>query len=393
MPHIKTAYSPITLASLQLNNRFVKTATYEGMYENGLPTQKLIDFHTRIAQGGVGLTTVAYGAVNPTGRTHQDQMYMHDGVIEGLTKLTDAVHQKGGKASIQLTHCGFFTKNITVPGKRPLAPSKVFNEYGALSGIIFSKAMTKAELDKTSDDFANAARIAMSSGFDAVEIHMGHGYLLSQFLSPKINKRNDEYGGSLKNRLRFPLEVIAKVRAIVGEHFPIICKVNLSDDFKGGLLIEEAIEVARQLESAGVDALVMSGGYTSKTPFYLLRGEVPLKGMIKVEPKLTQKLAVALFGPFIIKKYPFTENFFLEQAKQIRAAVKMPLIYLGGVVSKKGIDQIMAAGFDMIAIGRALIHDPDFVKKIRSGEMTVSPCNHCNQCVVEMDKGGVRCVI
>ncbi|MEM7104789.1 MAG: NADH:flavin oxidoreductase [Bacteroidota bacterium] len=387
------AYSPITLRALQLRNRFVKTATYEGMCDNGRPTQKLIDFHARVAKGQIGLTTVAYGAVNPTGRTHQDQMYMHEGVIPDLKKLTIAVHNNGGKASIQLTHCGFFTKNTSVPGKRPLAPSKVFNEYGALSGIVFSKAMTLKDLEQTSNDFANAASIAQKAGFDAVEIHMGHGYLLSQFLSPKINKRKDNYGGSLENRLRFPLEVIAKVRQTVGEGFPIICKINLSDDFKGGLVLEEAVQVAINLEKAGVDALVMSGGYTSKTPFYLLRGEVPLKGMMSVEPQLTQKLAVALFGPFIIKKYPFTENFFLQQAKQIRAAVKMPLIYLGGVVSKQGIEDIMSAGFDMIAIGRALIHDPDFILNIQSGKTKISPCNHCNQCIVEMDKNGVRCVL
>jgi len=387
------AYSTFSLRSLILKNRFIKTATYEGMCKNGRPTQQLIDFHARTAQGGIAMTTVAYGAVNPDGRTHEDQMYLHSGIAEPLKELTDTVHNADGKASIQLTHCGFFSRNKSLKGKKPLAPGRILNTYGIMSGMVFSKAMTKGEIRQTAIDFANAADFSRKAGFDAVEIHMGHGYLLSQFLTPCINKRTDNYGGSLENRMRFPLEVITETRQAIGEDFPIIVKLNLSDGFNGGLSIEDSVEVAKAFEQSGVDALVLSGGYTSKTPFYLMRGDIPVWDMTKVEKNVLQKMAIASFGWFIIRKYAFIENFFMPLARQVRKEVKMPLIYVGGVVSRSGIKEVIAENFDMIAMGRALIHDPDFILKVKDGIIEKSECNQCNICVAEMDRDGVRCVL
>jgi 2,4-dienoyl-CoA reductase-like NADH-dependent reductase (Old Yellow Enzyme family) len=391
--NLNTAFSPFSIRKLKLKNRFIKSATYEGLSEKGRISDKLVEFHSRMAQGEVGLTTVAYGAVNAEARTHQDQMIMERGTIEQFRKLTSAVHQKGGAAMLQLTHCGFFTKNTSLKNKQPLAPSRVINSYGLLSGLIFSKAMTLQDLDRTKNDFGKAAALAIEAGFDAIEIHMGHGYLLSQFLSPKINKRHDQYGGSIENRMRFPLEVVQSVRLAIGYDTPIFCKINLNDGFKGGLTIEDSCIFAKHLEQAGVDALVLSGGYTSKTPFYLMRGDVPLKDMIKSEESFPQKMALAIFGRFIIRKYNFEENFFLPLALQIRQSVQMPLVYLGGIVSGQGIEQVMDAGFEMIALARALIHDPDFLIKVRKGEVEKSECNHCNICVAEMEGSGVRCVL
>ena len=158
---------------------------------------------------------------------------------------------------------------------------------------------------------------------------MGHGYLLSQFLSPWTNKRKDDYGGSIANRARFPLEVLKNVRESVGEDFPVIVKLNLSDGFKNGFSLEDCKYVSAKLEKSGCTAIILSGGFTSKTPFYLMRGDVPLKGMIKNGTSIAEKITMALFGPLIIKKYDFEANFFLNQAKEIRKAVKMTLIYLG----------------------------------------------------------------
>lgn len=390
---LKEAYTAFQLRSLVLKNRFIKTATYEGMCDNGIPTQQLINFHERTVKGGVAMTTVAYGAVNPDGRTHGHQMYLHDGIANQLISLTDAIHKSGGKASIQLTHCGFFSSNKNLNSNNPLGPSRVLNAYGIMSGNAFSREMTIDEIKQTTTDFANAAKFSQKVGFDAVEIHMGHGYLLSQFLSPKINKRKDQYGGSLQNRLRFPLEVIEEIRRAIGEDFPILVKMNLSDDFKGGLTIDESIEIAKALEQAGVDALILSGGFTSKTPFYLMRGDIPIWSMAKAEKNWLQKIAIATFGRFIIRKYEFNENFFLPLALQVREAVKLPLVYVGGVISKAGIEEIMSEKFDMIALGRALIYDPDFILKIKDGSVQKSECNQCNICVAEMDRGGVRCVL
>ena len=294
---------------------------------------------------------------------------------------------------LQLTHCGYFTKNQELRFKRSLAPSARINLYGILGGIFFSRSMTKEDMHYLANRFANAALLSRNAGLDAVEIHMGHGYLLSQFLSPGINKRMDEYGGSVANRLRFPLEVVEAVRRAVGEDYPIFCKINLEDGFRNGLTINDAVEVAKALEKAGVDALVLSGGFTSITPFYLMRGDVPMREMIKAERDVAQKMAMALFGKFIMRRFAFEENFFMPMALKIREAVTMPLAYLGGVSSREGIERAMTAGFDLIALARAVIHDPDFLLKIRDGRVSVSECNHCNICVAEMDRGGVRCVL
>jgi 2,4-dienoyl-CoA reductase-like NADH-dependent reductase (Old Yellow Enzyme family) len=390
---MQKAFTPITLRNFTIRNRFIKTATNEGMRENGLVSQRLIDHHERLAKGGIGLTTLAYGAVNADGRTHETQMYMRPEVLPGLKKLTKAVHDNGAAASIQLTHCGFFTNNRLVTNKSPLASSRIINNYGLLSGIFLSQEMTTNDLRLTTSDFSRSAHLALDAGFDAIELHLGHGYLLSQFLSPKTNRRSDEYGGSLENRMRFPLEVVDAVRQEIGDGVPLICKINLDDGFKGGLTISESVILAQRLEKAGVDLLVLSGGFTSKTPFYLMRGDVPLWEMIKAEKQWQHKAAFVLFGRFIIGKYEFSENFFLPLARQIRQAVKMPLAYLGGVVSAKGIEQVFAEGFDMVAIGRALIHDPDFILSVAKDPNHVSGCTHCNICVAEMDKNGVRCVI
>jgi len=379
-------------SNLILKNAFIKSATYEGMFRNGIPTQELIDHHVNMAKGNVALTTVSYGAVSPDARTFNNQMYIHSKSLPQLQKLADEVHKVGGKVSMQLTHCGYFSKNKDV--KNPLAPSKVFNEYGCLSGIFFSKEMSKKDMENISNDFANAALKMKNNGFDAVEIHMGHGYLLSQFLSPWTNKRKDDFGGCIENRARFPIEVLKNVISKVGPEFPVIVKLNLSDGFKGGFTLEDCIYVSKELEKNGCTTIVLSGGFTSKSPFYLMRGDVPLKGMIKNGETLGEKITMALFAPFIIKKYNFTQNFFLDQAIEIRKHVKLPLTYLGGVDSIQGIKEITNAGFEFIALARPLIHDSNFLVKIQQNEIEKSECNRCNECVVEMDKaGGVKCVL
>jgi 2,4-dienoyl-CoA reductase-like NADH-dependent reductase (Old Yellow Enzyme family) len=379
------------VTGIRLKNAFIKAATFEGMYEHGLPTRALTDHHVAMAKGAVALTTVSYGAVSPEGRTFPHQIYIHDKSLEKLAKLAYEVHQAGGKVCMQLTHCGYFSKNKEV--KNPMAPSRIFNEYGAMSGIMFSREMTREDMAVVSEDFAIAALRLKEAGFDAVEIHMGHGYLLSQFLSPRTNKRKDEYGGSIENRSRFPLELLKNVIDKTGKDFPVLVKLNLSDGFRNGFSLDDCKYVARALEKHGCTAIVLSGGFTSKTPFYLMRGKMPLWGMIKNGSNLAEKLTIAFFGPLIIRKYRFEENFFLDQAREIRKAVKMPLVYLCGVDSRKGIEEILDAGFDFIAIARALIHDPEFLLKLGDGRIDRSECTRCNQCVVEMDRDGVRCVL
>lgn len=388
---LEELFKPKKLGGILLNNFFIKSATYEGMYANGLPTKDLTDHHVSMAKGGVGLTTVSYGAVSNEGKTFKDQMHINTESLVGLKDLVNQVQQAGGKVSIQLTHCGYFSKNVTI--KAPIAPSRVFNEYGCLVGLPFSRAMKEQDLNDVRDQFVQAAIGVQQIGFDAIEIHMGHGYLLSQFLSPYTNRRKDVYGGSIENRARFPLAVFKAVKEAVGKSFPVLVKLNLSDGFTGGFSEEDCLFVASKLEELGCDALVLSGGFTSKTPFYLMRGEVPLKGMIENGESLAERITMRLFGPMIVKKYDFKPNFFLNQAKRIKQKVNVPIAYLGGVDSTAGMLEIQKEGFDFIALARPLIHDSNFLLKIMSKEIEKTACNRCNECVVEMDRGGVRCVL
>ena len=386
-------FDPAELGSLRLRNRIIKTATYEGMTPGGVPSQALIDHHTTLARGGVGMTTVAYCSVSANGRTFAEQMYMREGIVPQLLTLTRSVHDAGAKVSLQLGHCGAFSRNRDLPGRRPIAPSFAINEYGLMSGMPFTRAMTDRDMETVVDEFGTAAALAVRAGFDALELHLGHGYLLSQFISPATNRRRDRWGGSLDNRMRLPLAVVAEVRRRVGNDVPILAKTNLRDGFRGGLQLDEAVGVAQRLEAAGVNALVLSGGFTSKSPFYLFRGKRPLKEMIEVEKNPLQRLVLRFLGARVIKEYPFRELFFLDDARAVRQGVRMPLVLLGGALSRTSLEAAMAEGFDFVAMGRALIADPDLVIRMQRGEIEKSRCTSCNKCVAEMDRGGVRCVL
>jgi 2,4-dienoyl-CoA reductase-like NADH-dependent reductase (Old Yellow Enzyme family) len=393
---MKQALTPLRLAGLTLRNRVIKTATYEGMSRGGIPSPALIDHHVALARGGVGMTTLAYVSVSPQGRTFADQLVMHDDLVAQLRPLTDAVHEAGAAVAIQLAHCGGFSKDLAQrrhdpPG--PLGPSRAINLYGVLQGLVWTKPMREADIEAIPQQFAAAAARAREAGFDAIELHLGHGYLLSQFLSPAVNRRRDRFGGSLENRLRLPLMVVRAVRAAVGPQVPILCKTNLRDDIPGGLELDEAVEIAKALEREGVDALVLSGGFVSRSPFFLLRGARPLREMIAVERNPMQRVALRVFGPAVIAAHPFEPLFFLPLAREVRRAVAMPLCLLGGVVSGDDIATAMAEGFELVAMGRALIENPNFVRELEAGSVDRSACTHCNACVAEMDRDGVRCIL
>lgn len=392
MSFAASPFDPFRLAGLTLRNRVIKAATFEGMTPGAQVSPGLINHHRELAAGGVAMTTVAYCAVGPDGRTFADQLYLRPEVMPALRRLTDAVHREGAAVSLQLGHCGAFCNNRQLLRRRPLGPSRAFNALGALHGRPLADAMSEADIEQTKEDFIQAARGARAAGFDAVEIHLGHGYLLSQFLCPATNRRRDAWGGALENRARFPLAVIAGVRAALPAEFPILVKTNLRDGFAGGLELEESLQVARWLESRGATALVLSGGFVSRDAFYLFRGDRPLRQMIAAEHSLRQKLALALLGPAVIRSHPFVPLYFLPLAKQMRRAVSLPLVLLGGVKSMTDIETAMAEGFELVAMGRALIHDPALIAKYQAGVQRLSGCIPCNQCVAEMERqGGVRC--
>ncbi len=380
---------PVQLGPVRLRNGIVKAATYEGMTPGGRVGDALVQFHRRLAIGGLGMTTVAYGAVALDGRTFGDQLRVDDEAVSGLRKLTDAVHAEGACAALQLADAGGFRK---LPGT-PRGPSGRWNLYGLLSGAPRVRAMTDADLDACEAAFVAAALRARAAGFDAVEVHAGHGYLLHQFLAPATNRRNDAWGGDAARRMAFPLRVVRAVVEAVGSTMAVLVKMNLEDGHPGGLEVHDAVAHAQAFASAGAHALVLSCGVVDRTPFHLLRGDAPLAQMAAVEKNPWQRLAMRLFGPSRVRPVPYDPLFLLPLALTVRRAVEVPLILLGGVTTAEHVAQAAEHGFHGVQVGRALLHDPDWPRHVQAESAWWSACTHCNLCVVEMDRGGVRCVL
>jgi 2,4-dienoyl-CoA reductase-like NADH-dependent reductase (Old Yellow Enzyme family) len=382
-------FSPARLGPLELRNRIVKCGTNEGMSRDGLVTEPLIAFHREFAAGGVGMTTLAYAAVSSDGRTFKHQIWLREEALPGLRRFTDAIHGEGARAAIQLGHAGWFASPRAMKSQ-PVGPSHQFSPHAQT----FSRAASEEDLARLERDFAAGARLAVAAGFDGLEVHVGHGYLLSQFLCPWNNRRRDAFGGSLENRARFPRRVLRAVRAAAGPGVAVWAKLNMDDGFAGGLALDEGVQVARWLEAdRSVDALQLTGGHTTRTPFYLMRGEVPLREMVANQQHWMARLGMRVFGRLFIRPYPFEEAFFLPNARRFRAALSLPLMLLGGVTRLDTMRAALAEGFDFIAMGRGLIRDPDLVERMRSGALAGSRCVPCNQCMIEMERGGTRCVM
>lgn len=387
------AFTPLQIGPLKLRNRFIKSATNEGMAKGGVPSKALVEHHRSMAAGGAALTTVAYCAVSADGRTFEDQVTLDEQSIPHLRVLTDAVHAEGGAVSAQITHGGAFTFVPRLSTRYPLSSSGGFNPPGAISGRFFKTAMTHQDLERIVGEFVAAARRAQVAGFDAVEIHMGHGYLLSQFISPIYNKRRDEYGGkTAAERVRFPELVLRSVLDAVGKELAVICKICVTEGVRGGATAEDAVQVARALEAAGAHLIVLSGGMNVESPWTIFGSNMPKAATDVMDNKIV-KLATRLMKLWE-PKVAFRELYFLEYSRKVRAAVKMPLAYLGGAKSISGIGQIMADGFDAVVMGRALIHDPQLINKFQNGTATVSGCTACNHCVVSMySPAGTSCAL
>lgn len=386
-------FAPGRLGPLTLRNRFIKAATYEGMSPGGLPSAALVQLHRRLAEGGVAMTTVAYAAVDRDGRTFPDQLCLTEAAVEPLRALTRAVHEAGAKAAIQLGHCGGFSKLRPAEGGWPRGPSLTWNAYGAASGLPVARTMRVGEIEAIPGQFARAAALAEEAGFDAVELHLGHGYLLSQFLSPASNRRRDAWGGGLAGRMRLPLAVVAAVRERVGGRLAITAKINVEDGFGGGMPEGEVLALAEALDAAGIDGLTTSGGSVSRNPLFLLRGARPLRAMVAVEKSRLQKVALRVIGPAVLRAFPFEETFFRAAGRRVLERVRCPVILLGGVVSRSNAIAAMEDGFSFVQLGRALLADPDLVQRFERGAAERTRCTACNQCIAAMDDGGVRCVL
>jgi 2,4-dienoyl-CoA reductase-like NADH-dependent reductase (Old Yellow Enzyme family) len=379
-------FAPATLGPIRLRNRVIKAATFEGMTRDGLVSDELIEFHRRVAAGGVGLTTVAYLAVSPEGRTDRHQVHWRDEALPGLRRLTEAVHAEGAAVSAQIGHAGPVadSRSNRLPA---LAPSRMFSPLS----LQFTQAATDDDLGRIVKAHADAARSAIDVGFDAVEIHLGHNYLASAFLSPKLNRRRDEHGGPLENRARFPRAIAQAVRDAVGDRIAILAKLNLDDGVRRGLQLDESIQVAQWLEQDGsLDALEMTAGSSLLNPMYLFKGPAPLKEFAGAM-RQPVKLGVQLFGRTRLHSYPYRDGYLLDDARHVRAAIDLPMVLLGGVTNRTVMDEAMSAGFGFVAMARALLREPDLVNRLRADSAITSLCSHCNRCMPTI-YSGTRCV-
>ncbi len=382
-----SAFEPAALGPITVRNRTIKAATFEGVMPRGEVTQPLIDYHVAVARGGVGLTTLAYCAVSMGGRVNRNSLVFTDDLVPDLERFTTAVHATGAKVSAQLGHAGLVAQSQSKK-HRSLAPSARVSA----PAMGWVKAATTTELDEVVADFDRATRVAIDAGFDAIEIHLGHNYLLSSFMSPNLNHRHDDLGGSIENRSRLPRRVVEAVRRAADGRVAVIAKFNMADGVDGGLWLDESLQFARLLEADGhLDALELTGGSSLLNGMYFFRGDVPMKEFAAAQGRLVG-LGVRAFGRRIFPKYPFEEGFFLPFARQFRAALGMPLVLLGGINELATIEGAMGEGFEFVAMARALLREPDLVNKLQSGGSTAGLCVHCNKCLPTIYRG-TRCVL
>ena len=378
-------FAPAPLGPITLRNRFVKAATFESMAVDNLVSDRLIEFHRVMAAGGLGMTTVAYLAVSDDGQGAPNEIVVRADAEPGLRRLADAIHAEGAAASAQIGHAGPVAAGT---GRTGLAPSRIFSPIAMKR----TRAATADDIDRITAHFARAAQRLQDCGFDCVELHLGHHYLLSAFLSPGLNRRSDRFGGSVEARAEFPRMVTRAVRDAVGPSMAVIAKLNMDDGFPGGIWLDQSVPVARLLESDGVlDALELTGGGSLKNPMYLFRGEAPIAEMAAAFPQ-PMKTCFKLLGKRFLPSYPFEEAYFLPYAREFRAALDMPLILLGGIDKLETVQHALDEGFAFVAMGRALLREPDLLLRWQAGHTDEALCVHCNKCMATIFTG-TYCVL
>lgn len=369
------------IGPLTLRNRTIRSAAFESMCPGHEPSQQLYDYHTSVARGGVGMTTVAYAAVTESGLSFDRQLVMRPEIIPGLRRLTDGIHSEGAAAGIQLGHCGNMSHK-DICGCIPVGACTGFNLYSPT----LVRGLRKEELPVLAKQFGNAVNLAREAGFDSVEIHCGHGYLIDQFLNTYFNHRKDEYGGSLENRMRFMTMCIEEVMKAAKDDMAVIVKMNMRDGLKHpGTTLDESLQIAKRLQELGVHAIVLSGGLVSATPMYVMRGEMPIKTMTHYMDKWWLKYGVRACGKMMVPTVPYEEAFFLEDALKFRQALPdMKFIYVGGLVAGDKINEVLSHGFEAVQMARSLLNEPDFVNRLKDDPHHRCGCGHSNYCIGRM---------
>lgn len=358
---MKNLFEKTQISSLSLTNRFVYSATWDGRAdEKGFCTQKNIDYLVERARGGVGLMITGLTFVRREGRAAPWQLAVcGDEYIEGLTKMTSAVHDAECKVVLQLAHSGCYAPPA-LTGHEACGPSANDTDKFPIC-----RGMTPADINQVVEAYGKAAGRAKEAGFDGVQLHAAHGYLLSQFLSPFFNKRTDNYGGSIENRARILLETFQAVRNEVGEQYPVLVKINSQDFVEGGLTVDDMLQVCAMLENAGVDAIEMSGG------------------------------TVYVSGAYsCVRMGQDQDVYYKDAAARYKEKIGTPLMLVGGIRSSEAAEQIVRDGLaDYISMSRPLIREPDLINRWKSGDTEPATCVSCNGCFGAGIKGeGVHCI-
>ena len=357
-----TLFEKTRLKGMEPSNRSVRSATWEGLADShGYPTERLTQVYVDLAKGGIGMIITGHAYVSEEGQAGKQQMSLsRDDLLPSYARMTDAVHAASGTIVAQLAHAGCRAPSA-LTGMTPIGPSITDSETGC-------REMTADDLEKVKTSFAGAARRAREAGFDGVQIHAAHGYLLSQFLSPVLNKRGDAYGGPIENRARMLLETLQSIRDEVGNDFPVMAKMNCEDFLDSGLTVDDMLSASKLLEQAGMDAIEMSGGTF-------------LSGLYT--PSRTGKVA----------RMP-EEAYYADTARRFKKALAMPLILVGGIRTLAGAEKLIHEGVtDYVAFCRPFIAEPDLIARWRSGAAERAFCKSDNLCFKPAFEGrGISCV-
>ena len=361
-----TPFDSGSLGSMPVKNRFVRSATWEGMAdEDGSCSSRLVDLTRELAKGEVGLIISGHALTSPEGQTSPRQIAAYDGrFVPGLKQMAEAAHQGGSKIVAQLAHAGLQAV-ASLTQRDVIGPSSVVN-----SGCVLGREMTPEEIEQTIQSFVSAADWSQQAGFDGVQIHAAHGYLLSQFLSPYFNKRTDEYGGSIQNRARIVLAILERTKAALGANFPVLVKMNSDDFIDGGLTVEEMLQISELLEDAGIDGIELSGGTVDAAGRY----NPARRGRLKSQRQ---------------------EVYYREAARRFKERIGVPLLLVGGIRSYTVAEELIEKGMtDYISLSRPFIREPHLIARWKSGDREKSACRSCNLCCKPIQDGeGMYCVV
>ncbi len=374
-------FTPVEINGMHLKNRLVKSATYEAMAaEDGSVTDQLIDMYTSLAKGGVGLIITGYAYIQENGHCMPLQTAVFsDDNIPGLQKLADAVHEEGGAIALQIAHSGRQTFSALIGGQTPMAPSAIEEDPFF---HIEPRAMTTEEISETIDAFGAAAFRCKEAGFDAVQLHGTHGYLIAQFLSPFTNRRTDEWGGNTDNRMRFVKEVVKKVRAAVGPDYPVLIKISVEEGVDNGMTLDESCIIAKGLADEGVDAIEVSGGIVADTAFVMSRGDVPidqLTGGLEGDAKTQTEQVLHSIADSV----KMEEAYWSGHAEKIKGVVgNVPVMVVGGMKYPQTMETIVQEKkADFISLARSLVKEPALPKEMAEGRKSPVKCGYCNRCL------------